>query len=409
MASEVHRLNADGAELPGWPVELGGSASLIMDGGWLFVSECPVAPSTDPCRLHRFRQDGTEEAGWPVRTMQHCYGGVIAWDGAVVLQCGQGEVAQLIAIDRAAHLVAGWPVLVDNLREIGQAPGGSLYLLSAPPGGGLLIDVRGPDGRSRDGWPVELPNAGDRYGASGVLPDPAGFLVAWWMDGIVDGICLEADRTVLSRLGPSGTAAPGWPVTINGFGTRPVVASNGGIWMRMDGPRSMVVGLDSHGENLDGWPVDLPADACAGADGSAAAHLVSDGRLVVVQDNILHVFEPDGAASPGWPLVLGGAAANGCYPSQCAPGSNQVIEPVVGANGLMYMVLFRGSDAELVARLEAFDRDARSVVGWPLELPRLECFPANYCPFPAPQVYDVRLTPDGRPVVIAWEGIFWVR
>lgn len=152
-----------------------------------------------------------------------------------------------------------------------------------------------------------------------------------------------------------------------------------------------------------------PPDDCQGADGSAPVQLLSDGRLIVVQDGVIHAFDPDGTAMDGWPHELHGAPATACIPGGCTPGTNSVVPPVLDADGTMYLVVYEpGPSNEMTADIVALDPSAASLPGWPREVPKLDCYP-DTCPFPVPRVIRMDISPDGHIYIVAAEGLIRAR
>ena len=410
-ASAIHRLNANGQESPGWPIETEGAPDLLMDGTSLMAGVCTTGPTPGPCQLHRFREDGTEAQGFPVRLPAGCFNMQLAWNTAIVLECYDDDDARLVAVDRTGHLLNGWPKRLRGFSSSGIAADGLVYALSRPTREEQRIDVFELNGGEPPGWPVHMPLTGNAFGISGLQPHPTGFLMVWGLEGVVpDQICLEADRTSVTVLASDGRVMPDWPIQMDGVGSRPAVASSGASWLRAGGEQHRIAGFDAQGRPMDGWPIEVPADACL-PSGPASVSLLEDGaRVALVESSTISLWTPDGSVIPGWPLTVDGRLAGGCQPSPCMPGGNGAIAPVVThRDSAMYLVTYAGDRPETMqAQVVAFDTDGQLVLGFPLPIPELPCYP-DVCPFAAPQVIDVQLTIDERVVVIASEGLFIVQ
>lgn len=410
-ASAIHRLDTNGQESPGWPVNLEGASTLHMDDRTLMASVCPTGPQPGSCHLHRFSDEGTEAEGFPLTVPSACYDMRVAWDSAIVLSCSDDENAQLVAVYRNGQMARGWPVRVSGFREFGVASDGRLYVMSVPKPEKLRVDVFGRNGEPEPGWPVRMRLNGNPLGIGGVRPHPSGLVMVWRLEAVVpDQICLEAQRTVITVLGADGSVVPDWPVTVDGLGSAPDVATAGWSWMRLAGDENVVVGYDEHGRVKDGWPIGVDADDCL-PSGPSPVDLLDDGRVALVQDNTISLWVADGSPMDGWPVTAEGAFASGCQPSPCIPGGNQAVPPVVDhRDRSMYLVEYLDwpDPATMQARVVAYDSAGQPLSGFPLAIPQLPCYPQD-CAFPAPQVMDVQLTVDGRLVVIASEGLFVVQ
>jgi hypothetical protein len=410
-ASAIHRLNANGQESLGWPINLEGAPTLHMDARMLMASVCPTGPQLGPCALHRLSDGGAEAPGFPVTVPSGCFDMRVAWDSAIVLSCSDDESTQLVAVYRNGQMARGWPVRVSGFREFGVASDGRLYVMSVPKPEELRIDVFGRNGEPEPGWPVRMRLNGNPLGIGGVRPHPSGLVMVWRLEAVVpDQICLEAQRTVITVLAADGSVVPAWPVTVDGLGSAPDVATVGWSWMRLSGEQNVIVGYDEHGRVKDGWPIAVGTDDCL-PSGPAPVDLLDDGRVALVQDNSISLWMADGSPMDGWPVTAEGGFAGGCQPSVCIPGGNQAVPPVVDPRDRsMYLVEYVGGPdpTAMQARVVAYDSAGQPLSGFPLAIPQLPCYPQD-CAFAAPQVTDVQLTVDGRLVVIASEGLFVVQ
>lgn len=323
--------------------------------------------------LHRLDRDGRELPGWPYRAGHTCDRPTPGVDGTTYLACSEAEGVDptLVALDVAGGLVPGWPVPLGDsaprvpwwIEDLQLGRDGTLYALAIPAAGegrGRLWAF-GPDGTPRPGWPVTL-----RLGWPTIDLVAGGRLfVATHVPPAIppEGLCSEAERTVLLELDEAGRTVDGWPRTAPGWASRPVAAPDGTVYYLA---RDRLHARAPDGTPRQGWPVAIPPvyPEC----GEGGPYLAADGTVYVMADR-LRAFGPDGRPKPGWPYVpADGFAGRACYTD--GPSLNAV--PAIGPDGTVYIpTRAPGGDRDLPGPLDvvALDRVGRVTAGWPFRLP----------------------------------------
>jgi hypothetical protein len=292
-------LRADGSDMPGWPLSLGGNnveytpalADLDYDGRL----EVIVGERASPIGyLHVLRHDGTTFPGWPVR-LDH----VPAFSAAVADLDGDGQAeivyasyTSLYVFGRNGLLLPGWPVNVSTRFGANfnyQSPAladldgdGALEIVTACHGPGAGCYVFRRDGSLLPGWPKT-------FGGTWTYSSPA--------------VCdLEADGRLEVICGAAGGAAAGpqvhaWSaagVPRSGF---PTIGTGGAeghfVVADIDGAPGKEIVFDSSVTDtaLQGWlrAVDRAGNQVAGwplrtagftfLNGSSVMDVDGDGRL----------------------------------------------------------------------------------------------------------------------------------
>jgi len=155
----------------------------------------------------------------------------------------------------------------------------------------------GPDGAPRTGWT-----------APSVSPASDITMVVAAPDGGVYMAEQAADKLVVHGLDATGSARPGWPVTVAGAVMRPfmVVDRDGALrfgWSERGGDRAVLETLGVDGTRPSGWPVELPGGrpflASVGRDGTAYVSVVT-GQDPIMSPTRSLAIGPDGKQVPGW-------------------------------------------------------------------------------------------------------------
>jgi hypothetical protein len=203
---------ADGATLPGWPIESDGTGSgaLIGADGTLYH----VSENGD---VWARGADGRPKPGWPHEPGERSMTPYLAPDGRLVLLSSFGS-GTIIALGADGKVVAGWPqrLLVSraspcvffgdtdcfSLVDPVFGSDGRLHLALAPIADGLggSILALGPDGRVPSGWPFQLP---DGIHATGMSVDRAGNLEV--VTATCDDPCWETAEFGSLVITPEGT------------------------------------------------------------------------------------------------------------------------------------------------------------------------------------------------------------
>ena len=298
------------------------------------------------------------------------------------MKCWQLDEQQLISIDSAGRVKSGWPL---NLPDgwwwwsplaPRLASDGTLFLSAISNGGdGPSLWAIAPDGSSRPGWPISVPNLrGYDLGVAGsvvissYVPDPDA------------GLGSSALRTIFSVLGPDGRTLSGWPRGSKGFAAGPVVAADGTIYYISQ--RGNVYAHDRTGEVKAGWPV--PAPGVFPCCGEYGPYLGPEGTVYVLGDEVIALssdgtgwrYRPTGQLR--WPCLDAGADTD------CLS-----LPPALafGPDGAVYIAVFHADPAGVWAEVVALDRQGHVTPGWPY---RLTIDPIT------PRAPLLTVSPDGR-------------
>jgi len=392
--AQLVALDRGGHLMPGWPVGERpgsdfGSLAVGIDGS-AYIEEC--AGATVGCVVHRLDATGQDLSGWPneIPSDFACSNGgncapsglYVGTDGTVFISHWR-EVGglQVLAIDPSGRIKPGWPVAPgasggrwwSNL-ELGSD--GALFMLGVPDDGmqtEASITAFGPDARPRPGWPVAVPER------SVYTLGPNGTVVVWSLIDDVGELCPAPRRTLFTVLGRDGQTLPGWPRGSTGHASGPVLDPDGTLYYISATAR--VYAHDTSGEVKAGWPVLVPgAGNGCGPQGPA---LASDGTIYVVGDEIV-ALSADGQSRPGWPYRPTGSLTGPCFDSECFdyPGGVSF-----GPDGTVYLIVYHGERGSVRAEIVAIDQHGQVKPGWPYPLP----FDANTVPLVARGV-----TLDGR-------------
>ena len=352
----LHRLGADGRDLPGWPFELPPDFTCPTGPG--FDTDDPRTPTpNDPC--------------YPPSVS-------VARDGTAYLTGQRTGGTRLIAIDPSGVIKTGWPLALADLDWYPQqlGPDGTVYVVKGLVDDDAKLWAFGPDGRLRSGWPIPVPNIG------GFLIDPLGDIVIWSLVDDVGELCRSPRRTVYTIVAPDGRTRPGWPRGSTGFASFPVVDGSGTLYYIS--ATAKLYAHDRAGEVKSGWPVAVP-----GVDGGcepASPFLAPDGTVFAMGDEVVAV-SPDGRSPSGWPYRLAGSQRGPCFDSECFGGLGA---PAFGPDGTVYVLVYQPESGGVRAEIVALDRQGQPKAGWPFRLP----FNANTVP-----IYSPSVSPDGRVIV----------
>ncbi len=360
--SRVVTLDEHGTVLPGWPWSPGDTGNPIADAvlgpeGSVYVAvrSAQGVPQTYGWTLHRLDPVGRELPGFPVKLPDVPFCDMaVADDGVVYVLCQAGDedgganTTAVRAIDPAGSTLPGWPITLNGGGAIaGFRPDGAVVVAPGyePP---LQITVIDRDGTTAAGWPRKVP---DRV--ENVVVDRQGRVhvtsYTW-----AEGQCAPAKRTTYSVLRQDGKKVSGWPVTIRGWASEPLIASDGTSAIVTGSGRAIRYGRD--GRILDGWPVRGVGVAEACFDGSVPVSAGADGAVVVGEGKAT-LLTPGGRVARGWPVKLPYRAATDC--EGCTPGPAGPMSPAVGEKGI-YVAAYGPKRPRIVA----IDRAGQLPKGW---------------------------------------------
>jgi hypothetical protein len=361
----LHRLSADGREVAGWPF-VGGSFLGEAPDGTLYVRVGTAGSWSGGATLTALDPAGRAREGWPVdlpaEALEASWGPAlrVADDGTIHVMTATDVERQprygLWALSPGGRVRPGWPIALGTTRSaFTVAPGGRVlvttYVPPDVPVGGLCGEAARTDfteydahGRIVPGWPRTAPGMASQPAVADdgtvyyltrnrvTARDPDGSTRAGWPVRIPDvypecggyGPWLGADGTVyvtaegLRAFSPTGALKPGWPyVPAGGFPVAPCMADvvtgpppaldpDGRVYVATVAPGSdetwerptEIVALDADGSVASGWPFVLPLTRPSGVESLVAA----DGRVYATVRGcgdafsglMLLALEPDG-------------------------------------------------------------------------------------------------------------------
>ena len=221
-------------------------------------------------------------------------------DGTAYLNCeGEdastaGGVTTVRAIRPDGSTATGWPVVLQGGATIdGFRPDGAVVITTVDERGWRIAVIR-PDGTSAPGWPRGTPVG------STVAIDGGGRIHVTaheWSEGQ----CGPAIRTTYNVLRRDGTKVPGWPVTLRGWASEPLVADDGSMTIVTKNDRAIRYGRN--GRVAGGWPVTGVGVSVGCYSGSVPVSAGKDG-VVVVGDGQATRLTNGGRIARGWPVDL---------------------------------------------------------------------------------------------------------
>ena len=384
------------------------------DGGaWVLVVDPAIqagAASTSVVAL--LDRAGAPRPGWPIAFHGWDCGGVatphqlmVATDGSIRLDCAADTVGEApqrhvaLALSADGSALPGWPV------ELPQSGGGASVIV------GDELRVLASDIASTEGsvvsaqpaswWLISVSADGTvQVGQSFAVTDAAGsFDVRFAADGVAYRISLLAPpgaavpvTSVIDAIDLGGQRA-GWPVTVEGAASHPVVAPDGRLFVVVDryGNRygtspdssAQTMAIDPNGGAATAMSDQMPISPLQ--DGTGAGSVVlppltaADGTMFVLGSDATgqRVFRVDpAAAAKGVPLArlrMPLQHMGVCSPQDTGCGVYRSL-PVVGPDGTLFVPesvvgegggLSDGAGGSLVA----IAPDGTSRTGWPIQLP----------------------------------------
>jgi hypothetical protein len=342
-SARVVRLTPDGAAGWSWsqPGMSAAWAALTPDGSLDVVAGVPSGTSSGWTEsLHRLTTAGKEAPGFPVALPSgNVCSMALAGDGTAFVACRDTSAGTLrttvASVGRDGRVLAGWPAPLDGGGDIvGVLRDGSLVLKVAS--GDATKTVTSFVALGRDGKPVSGWHIGSFGDLATATIDALGSVVVVDHDNI-EGQCGAFRTTTYAILGGDGKAAAGWPVTIGGWGSDPVVRSDGSLVVSASGGRMLA--WSASGAALPGWPasgVDVSVGCFWGSNPVAA----DGGAVMLAGTRRATMFNVRGAAAAGWPVTVPGSVARSC--TGCTEGLEGPVDPSVGRS-VVYLAAYLGS------------------------------------------------------------------
>lgn len=340
-------LDATGHPVPGWPWSPGdggdfATAALGPDGS-TYVLERGLETGDFVYKnpLHRLSASGQEMPGFPIALPDGSYCDLTASStGIAYSTCQTADAdgnltgATITAVGPDGSFPFAAPVAFSgDVSIIGLGPD-QLPIIAIPGGKRTVVRALAADGSTR--W------------STATIPGDATLDLAGrvWVTRhqFQPDACGGPIRTTYEVLAPDGSRIAGWPVTLPGWSSMPAVLADGSMVVLSASGRALRYGLN--GRVSAGWPVRGVDVSYSCNDGSAP---VTDGhRVAFAGKDRATVVGPGGRVLPGWPANPAGEIANAC--PGCTPGSGATLDPVLAADGTLYVATVnRQSRPEVVA------------------------------------------------------------
>jgi hypothetical protein len=325
---------------PGWPqYSPGGFFSSPAAGDLDGDGRLEVVVGSEAGKLFAWRADGATLPGWPVDLRHRIWSGPTILSGGKVAVLGAG---QMFVLDRRGRPVRGWPQPALGWGDATAAFDGEVLTVATlaegvPPAflaafgihNAGVIHAWQPDGAQLAGFPVRLDSDSDSSPALADLD----------RDGRND-IVVGDDAGLVHALDLSGQPLPGFPQATGSL----VEASPALGDLDGDGAADIVIGSwdgrmyawDAQGRALPGWPVSAGDQFISSA---ALADLDGDGLPDVIagsKDRKLYAWNGRGEAVAGFPVDLGAFVFSSPWVGDL--DGNGRADIVIGANNGLHVL-----------------------------------------------------------------------
>jgi hypothetical protein len=347
-------------------------------------------------------RDGTPRSGWPIALGQSNACGLLLSiaDGSVRLVCTRGDFPDatlwVFAFDASGRPMAGWPVNLGTVSlGAGRMIGEQLTILTgvsrSDGTGEVWITGIGIDAVPHQGVRVAI-DASAGLGEWALGPDGVAYVT--FLEPFDPSSTAERAKakSALFAVGSRGIA-PGFPVSITGWGSQPAFDAGGRVHVALgspfEPPTRMLV-FDTAGRAAPGGSgaldVAAPADYwSAGPSPHLAPPLVGADatRFLVTGFNVFAGFNqttvlaigPSGQPlAAGWPYRSdAGLQVNDICPPRAACDSTSFAAPAIGPGNVLYVpqsVPFSATGPSGGGSIVAIGPDGRVRPGWPRTLKR---------------------------------------
>lgn len=318
----LHLVDTMGAELPGWPINLGAppvTGVSILD---LDEDDSPeISLGTSDSRVHLLDESGRELPGWPMELDDR-----LLWQPVEAILGGDEGRALVLSlvncylyvVSKEADVLPGWPVHVgfaagsNPVTTDVDANGVTDVVFAAQNRRVYVIDVMGNPIRD---WPFMLDDRSVRGSvAIGALRTEAS----------EPQVALSTLDSLVYLIDSDGSLAGAWrwPNRPSGQPTSPIMVGtdrSGGVLVGCDD--GMVYCWDAEGRRVDGFPIDHGQKIL---HTPAAGDVTGDGNLEVVvvgMHGLLRAYRISSSGSrPGpWPQLLSDPRNSGTYGASYMP------------------------------------------------------------------------------------------
>jgi len=369
QSATVRRLAADGGTVAGWPWRQANGdladAAPGPNGSTYVIARVQQNVGEYQWTLHRLDAHGAEMAGFPapLPAFELCRVAVAA-DGGAVTSCAREDsttsewTTTVTRVRPNGHRASGWPMRVHgDATSLGFLRNGDVvlavndYLAGQDRSFGRVVLVA-PNGRPDPAWRAV------RFSDMTTVHLSAAGRVIVVSHAYQDGECGAAISTTYRMLGSGGLPAVGWPVTIRGWGSDPVIRADGSLVVAASGGR--VRAWSATGHTLAGWPLS-GIDVATGCYSGSTPVAAGGGAVVVLGAKHVTMLNARGAVTAGWPVTLADQVARTCM--SCTPGPAGPLTPAVGIS--VYVPAYHGAaSSDGQPRIEVLDAHGQSATSW---------------------------------------------